>query len=139
MPFGPSPPRFKAGQRANSARQMNAPLELLARLHNFRSGAGTVWTPAGPFDRGDGLIYRVGFTGPDGIPSVSGSVGAGADVFDQTLQVTDTYTFTLSVETTTYPGFNLSSQDVAGSTTIISMWLWGMWMTIWEDCGTSGG
>jgi hypothetical protein len=137
MPFGPSPPRFKPGQRANSARQLNAPLELLARLHNYRSAGGTMWTPAGPFDRGEGLIYRIGMTGDDGIPKVSGSIGTGKDVFDVTLQLTDTYTFSITQEETTYQGFNLSSQDVAANTTIISMWLWGMWMTIWEDCQTS--
>jgi hypothetical protein len=140
MPFGPSPARFKPGMRAIPSARLNAPLELLQRLGSLRMGGYTAWTPAGPQGRPEGLVWRLGMTGSDGIAASSASSGGdmtifGADVFDVDLVTSqDGYSMTLSTNTTTYIGMNLSSQAVAGSTLIISLIVEGAWMTIWENC-----
>jgi hypothetical protein len=62
---------------------------------------------------------------------------AGAAVSDASLIVTSEYNATIQTWETTYVGWNLSSQPVAGTTLIISRLMWGMWVTIWEDCPSS--
>lgn len=137
--FGPSFHRHHAGQRQFSARRMNAPLALLERIENFRA-IGTTWMPSGPVQRGQGTVLRIGMTSPAGIPASSAQTYFAADVTDCYLLVDTTgYKATLSVDTTTFPGFNLSSQPVAGNTLTLYELLWGLWVCTWEDCPSQSG
>jgi hypothetical protein len=136
MPYSKAPPTYRPGGRPPGAAKLNASAELLRRLGNLRTGGAMMMTPAGPMGGQEGKIIRLGMTGPDGIPALVGSQMTGAYVTDVSLIVSaqDPLSGTVQTWEDTYVGWNLSSQPVAGSTLIISLFTQAMWLTIWEDC-----
>ena len=101
------------------------------------SGPGVVWTPAGPFFRDAGQQFRTGVTPEDGIPAFDGTTLYSATITDASisLNATDPTTATWATTSSTFDGFNLSSQPVSGNANTIYMYLWNAWVCVWEDCG----
>jgi hypothetical protein len=119
------------------AKRLQASGRLLSELGRMAGGRGVMWSPIGPKFAQPGILIRIGQTGSDGIAARSGNTLTGSDVADVTLTRDTRDPFTAHLEVwsgSQYPGFNLSSQAVAGNTIIISAYMFGLWMTIWEDC-----
>ena len=135
--------KAQRGKRITAA-QINAGDKLLTQLARIRGGRGTFWAPFGPNQAQPGTSFRVGITGGDGIPAAgpgmegSGTIqlGYSSDISDCWVQLSQPGQATLMISDSSanFEGYNLSSQPVAGGATTIYMWLWNVWLCIWEDC-----
>jgi hypothetical protein len=128
-----------------TADQINAGGPLLDKLSRLRGGRGTFSTPFGPMVAQPGTGFRIGITSSSGIPAGSGysatgdiTLGYAADVSDCYVSLTQPGTATVVITSQDFDGYNLSSSAVAGNALTIYMWLWNMWICIWEDCSQSG-
>ena len=141
--FRSNRPKAQKGKPIRAA-QINAPDRLLTQLSKLRGGRGTFWTPFGPqIDQPSSGIFRVGITGSDGIPATNESEGSGSTTLGYSADVSDCYiavsqpgTAILTVTGQDFDGYNLSSQPVGPNAITIYMFLWNIWICIWEDCSS---
>lgn len=137
-------PQAKRGKPI-TAKQINAGDRLLTQVSRLRGGRGTFWAPFGPNQSQPGTAFRIGITGADGIPAAgtpedesSGTIqlGYSSDVADCWIQVQQPGQAILMISDSSanFDGYNLSTQSVAANATTIYMWLWNVWICIWEDC-----
>lgn len=121
---------------------LNRVNELVAQQTRARGGAGVAsfgWGSSPSYRQGV-QTFRVGLTGPDGIPAAGtqpgSALGSADDVTDVVCQQDGLGNASSVQGDTQFTAYNLSSSAVGGNAVIICAKVNGIWICIWEDCSS---
>lgn len=129
LPFGTMVPRAT-----------KAVLDQVQQVSRVGGGSGVMWMPGGPQFMDPIEPFRLGVTPSGGIPAFDGTTLSSATIQSAyiLLDQSDTTQATWNQDaSSSFLGFNLSSDAVAGNANTIYLWFADIWICIWEDCNTS--